>query len=196
MAAIVLPAAAVVALFPHELLLLWTRNPTAARIAAPIAVLLAIGTAMNSLVALACDVQWAYGWTSLGFYKNLIAVALLAPLIVVLAAKFGAVGAASVWVILNAAYLLVEIPVMHRRLLRGEMLLFYLADVGRPLVAVLAVVVIGRFAISRGGFVGIELLLSLVVIGALGTCAAALAVPGLRRWIVRRPTELGVAPGA
>ena len=193
MATIVLPAAAVLALFPREVLFLWTRNPSAARIAAPIAALLAIGTALNGLVALACDVQWAYGWTSLGVYKNLIAVVLLAPLMLVLATKFGALGAASVWVILNAGYLVIEIPVMHLRLLRGELLRFYLADVARPLAAVVAVVFLGRLVIARGALEGADLFVSLTAVGALGMCAAALAVPNLRRWSVRLPTELGLA---
>ena len=54
--------------------------------------LLAIGTCLNGLMVLPYALQLAYGWTRLALYINLVAVAVLAPLIYFLAIHFGAPG--------------------------------------------------------------------------------------------------------
>ena len=46
--------------------------------------------------------QLAYGWTSLAFYQNLISVIILVPLMVLFTQSYQGIGAAYVWVILNA----------------------------------------------------------------------------------------------
>jgi len=97
--------------------------------------------------------QLACGWTKLSFYKNLIAVAVLIPLLFWLATTYGAIGAAIVWIVLNLGYFLLEIPIMHSRFLKGEMWRWYIRDVGEPVLIVLAVMVISRLlfpgALSR-----------------------------------------------
>ena len=57
----------------------------------------------------------------------------------ILTARFGAPGAASVWLIINASYLLTQVQLMHRRYLTGECLRWYLEDLGLPLFASLSV---------------------------------------------------------
>lgn len=82
--------------------------------------------------------QLASGWTRLTLVANTVAVVLLVPLMIVLTRRYGAVGAASVWVILNAGYVVIAVQVMHQRLLIGHKWRWYRSDVGTPLaVAVL-----------------------------------------------------------
>ena len=55
-----------------------------------------------------------------------------------------AIGVASVWVILNFTVFLFEIPIMHRRILRGEEWKWDAQDVLFPLMASLLIAAAGR----------------------------------------------------
>jgi O-antigen/teichoic acid export membrane protein len=132
--AVVLPAALVASFFSFNLFAFWTQDPVIADASAPIASLLFLGTAINSLLGIPYNLTLAYGWSSLGVYQNLIAVAVATPLMFFLASRFGGVGAASAWVILNVGYLLFLPPVIHRFFLRKELGKWYLMDVGIPMV--------------------------------------------------------------
>lgn len=138
------PAAATVALFSWPLTFLWTRNPVTADHTALIASLLITGTAINGLVSVPGYLQAAAGWPVLMVYTNLAAAVVLVPAILIMVPRYGAPGAAFVWLVLNAGYLVFNVPVMHRRLLRGEQRSWYRDDLGQPVAGALAVVIVGR----------------------------------------------------
>jgi uncharacterized membrane protein YeaQ/YmgE (transglycosylase-associated protein family) len=54
------------------------------------------------------------------------------------------IGAAWAWIILNLAYLIFEVPIMHRRLLKGEMGKWYSRDVFLPILIVTTIGLIAR----------------------------------------------------
>jgi O-antigen/teichoic acid export membrane protein len=135
MAALVLPAAAVLAFFSYEVMLVWTRSADAAVATRWVVTLFAAGTAINGLMNVPYALQLAAGWTKLAVYTNLVAIAVLLPTIAVLAGRYGAVGAAIVWVVLNLGYATIGVGIMHRRLLRGHLGRWYGRDVGLPLLA-------------------------------------------------------------
>jgi len=194
MAAALLPVAAVGAAFAHDILRIWTADATLAAAAAPIMTLLVAGTAMNGLMNLPYAMQLAYGMTALGFWINLVSVLLVVPAVWLAGRQFGGVGAASVWVALNLGYLCVAIPLMHRRLLIGEMSKWYLSDVLPPLLASATVVLAWRFAVpdTPDGILG--LLLLLAVAGT--TMAASLAASRYPRQLVRNEWVRWRTPGA
>lgn len=144
---LVLPAAVVVALFSKQILLLWTRNSTTAEHTHLLVSILVMGTAFNGLMNIPYALQLASGWTRLTFFVNLVSVLLLVPLMIMLANWYGAVGAASVWVILNCGYILFAIPIMHRRLLPTEKWRWYREDIGIPLAVSLAVAGVFRLTV-------------------------------------------------
>jgi O-antigen/teichoic acid export membrane protein len=135
MATLVLPAAAVLAFFSYEVMLVWTQNVDVAVATRWVVTLFAAGTAINGLMNVPYALQLAAGWTKLAVYANLVAIAVLLPAIAVLANRYGAVGAAIVWVVLNVGYATIGVSIMHRRLLRGHLGRWYLRDVGLPLLA-------------------------------------------------------------
>ena len=139
MSVLVLPTAVVVALFSKQIFLLWTQNPTTAEHTHLLVSILVMGTAFNGLMNIPYALQLAFGWTRLAFLVNVVSVLLLVPLMIVLTKWYGAVGAASVWVILNGGYVLFTIQIMHRRLLPTEKWRWYHEDIGIPLVVSLAV---------------------------------------------------------
>jgi O-antigen/teichoic acid export membrane protein len=188
-------AMAVVALFSNELLFVWTGSAATAEHTALILSLLAIGTCLNGLMQLPYALQLAYGWTRLGLWINIVAVLVLAPLIYFLAIRFGGPGAAAAWMILNAGYVLIGIPLMHRRLLSGEMWRWYARDTALPLAGALLVVVPVRIWVPLHlprAELGLALALLLVIAGA----AAALAASEIRRDLFARAMRLARKAGS
>jgi O-antigen/teichoic acid export membrane protein len=128
------PAAAVLLVFSREFTAVWLHDPRAAAQTYQLIALLAVGTAANVVMTIPFALQLAAGWTRLSLYKNLVALAIAVPLLVVAVSRYGAVGAASVWIVINVGYLIFELPIMHRRLLPGDLAQVYLRDIGAPSV--------------------------------------------------------------
>jgi O-antigen/teichoic acid export membrane protein len=181
---LVLPAATVLALFAHEIMLLWTRSPEAADATRILVALFAVGTAMQGLMNVPYALQLAAGWTRLALYANLVAIAVLLPAIVVLASRYGAVGSAIVWVALNAGYATIGVGIMHRRLLRGELGRWYATDVGLPLAASVAAAGAVRLAIPAPA--GAPTLFAVVATTLVLTYLAAAAATPVGRDVLRR----------
>jgi len=182
MSVIVLPVAVLVALFAQEILVVWIQNPVTVANTHILVSLLIIGTALNGLMNLPYALQLAHGWTSLSFYTNVVSVIILIPMLVVAISHYGTVGAAVVWVVLNSGYLLIELQIMHRRLMKGEQWRWYLEDVGLPLVATLSVIGMGRLLIHDQMPLPI-VLASIVIMLALALASAALAASQIRIWV-------------
>jgi O-antigen/teichoic acid export membrane protein len=179
MAVLVLPLATVLALFSTDILQLWTGNDEIARNAGPIASVLVIGTAINGLMNLPYALQLAYGWTSIGLRINVFLTVTLVPAVWILASHYGAIGAASVWTGLNCIYIVIGVPLTHRRLLRGETGRWFAEDIGLSLTAVLLVAGLGRALTTRPTSLGMAIVnFSVVFFGAL--IAAAFAAPQIR----------------
>ncbi len=152
---LVLPPAVILIVFAPEVLSGWLgTNFYTDATAAPLR-LLAAGTALNGLMNMPYALMLASGWTRLPLVLNACALIILAPLIVILTNRFGTVGGASAWLLLNTAYVAVGVPVMHAGVLRGHALRWYLADVGLPLTSAFAVALAVRGITSeptdRGG---------------------------------------------
>ncbi|HYM11511.1 MAG TPA: oligosaccharide flippase family protein [Bryobacterales bacterium] len=148
---VVAPVALVIAMFPYEVVFLWTGKPATAANSALLVSLLVLGAVLNTSMYIPYALTLAYGWTSFGFYQSLIATIILVPLTIVAVVHSGAVGAAVIWLVLNVGYIFISAPVMHWRLLPGQLGAWYLEDLGRPLLASLMPVLLARMAISRGG---------------------------------------------
>jgi len=146
MAVALLPIAVTMALFSRELILLWTRNPETAEHTHLIVSLLILGTALNGLASVPLYLQSAAGWPQLALYTNLASAILLVPATIMMTALFGAAGAAIVWLVLNSGYILFNVPIMHRRLLRDEKWRWYREDIAIPLGGVLVVGILGKWS--------------------------------------------------
>ena len=132
--------AIVVILFAETFLRLWTQDPDLAQRTATLLCLLMLGNLLNGLMCIPYQTQLAHGWTSLAVRTNIVAVAVIVPAILWATPRFGAEGAAWVWVILNAGYCLISIHFMYRRILITEKWRWYLQDVIVPLIAGIAAV--------------------------------------------------------
>ena len=126
-------AAIVVMLFSETLLRLWTQNADLAARTALLVSLLTLGNLLNGLMWIPYQTQLAHGWTGLTVRINIVAVVVLVPTLFWVVPHYGAVGAAWVWVSLNAGYVFIGIHFMYRRILSAEKWRWYLQDVLAPL---------------------------------------------------------------
>lgn len=181
MAVLILPLAAVMALFSTEILQLWTRNADVARNAGPIAALLVVGSALNGLMNLPYALQLAYGWTGIALRINIFLLIISVPAVWFLAKNYGAVGAACVWPGLNAIYILIGVPLTHRRLLKGGAWRWF-GEVGLPLVPILLIALIGKEFVAESMSTPAAIC-ALLVLVFCATGAAALVSPSIRPWL-------------
>ena len=137
-ALITAPLAVVLTLYMSLTLHAWTGDPVVVANAATPAAILTMGTFINGLVGVPYDVQIAHGSTRLGVYKNAIGVVLLVPATYFLSKRYALPGAAIAWLLLNIGYLLIEMPIVHRRFLRGEGYRWLVQDSLLPTSAALA----------------------------------------------------------
>jgi O-antigen/teichoic acid export membrane protein len=170
--AIVVPAAAVAAVFAEEIIFVWTGNAGIASSSSAVSSLLIVGYALAALNGLPYTLQLASGWTSLAFRVSLATLIAAGPLIVVGTMVYGATGAAAAWLGINGVYTVAMVNGMHRRLLRGEMARWYVVDVGLPVLACSTVAIVGHYAmppaLQRG--------LLLVYIGGVSVVALSAAI--------------------
>lgn len=181
LAVIVAPAAVVLAFFSDSILLLWTGDAALTAEVAPLLSLLVIGTMLNALMQLPYALTLAYGWTRFTIATNACAVAILVPAIFFVVPRYGTIGAATVWLTLNAGYVVLAIPFLHRRLLRGDMRRWYLADTLLPLSAALIAVGVARLLVPRQVLHPIESVLILVIVAFVVQMSALLATTAGRR---------------
>jgi len=126
-------AAIVMIIFSETFLQLWTQDHELAARTARLLSLLMLGNLLNGMVHMPYQVQLAHGWTSLGVKVNTIAVLFVVPAILWATPRYGAVGAAWVWVCLNAGYALIAVQFMYSRILSREKWRWYTLDLLAPL---------------------------------------------------------------
>ena len=115
---LVWPIAAVLWVFARPVLQLWVQDPAAVAAAERVLPLLVLGVALNTLMVPAYMVQLSHAWTRLGVALNLVLIAVFVPLLYLLTIRQGLAGAALNFALMQGAYLLVGLPLTHRRLLR------------------------------------------------------------------------------
>lgn len=175
----VVGSAALVLLFYADVFLtLWTQEASLAAAVSPILKFLAIGTFLNSLMAIPYGLQLAHGWTSLSLKANAVAACIIVPLLFVVVPKYGSLGAAALWVLLNLGYVGIVSHLMFRELLRSQRLRWYTHDIAMPLVGAIGMLFLTSLVpVGDSPFASmLHLLLSSV--GVL--LSAGLASPDLR----------------
>jgi len=136
---LLIPVGVNCSLYSESILELWLQDTNVALNVAPLLSVMIIGTTVNALMLMPLALQLAYGWTKLSLYKNIAAVIIFVPMLFYLVTLYGAMGGAISWVVLNVGYLLVEPVLMHRRVLKDEILKWYMIDLGVPVVVVIVV---------------------------------------------------------
>jgi O-antigen/teichoic acid export membrane protein len=169
------PAAFVIAIFSRDVMRCWTGSEVTASNTATIVSIAVIGTLLAGFVHVPYVLQIAHGWTRLALITNGVSLMIQVPMLILMASRYGAVGAASVWLAMNCANFFGTVNVMYTRILREERWRWYIHDIGLPAAAALLVVVIGRLVLPEEP--RILMTFELVAMTGLAFMAAAAAAP-------------------
>lgn len=188
LAIVVAAVAAVLIAFAHDVLFLWTGSAAvASHVARPLAILVA-GSALNGLVNIPYALQLAHGWTRLAISLNAAMLILGIPFCLWAVPHYGLDGAAWMWLLANLGSVLVGVPLMHQRLLRGDTLRWFTHDnLPSVLIAVAAAAAFAKLLppLSRN-LAGVALLgLASLATLALAASASRAARARVSMWITR-----------
>ncbi|MFN4974346.1 MAG: lipopolysaccharide biosynthesis protein [Bacteroidota bacterium] len=128
-------AALIFIFFGENILFIWTHDADLAKKSSVVFRLLSIGNFLNGQTTMPYLMQMSAGRTSLLTKINIFAVLFFAPSLIYITPKYGAIGAASIWVILNAGYILIGIHFMFQKLLRTEKWSWFINDLFIPIIA-------------------------------------------------------------
>jgi O-antigen/teichoic acid export membrane protein len=131
---IIIPLGISLFIFSHDIILAWTRDAEIARRAGPIMKYLVLGTTINSLMTIPYQYTLSIGWLRFGINISIVGIIFFLPAIFFAVDKYGALGGAFIWMILNSAYLIFAMYYLFSRHLQTEKIKWYLRDVIRPLV--------------------------------------------------------------
>ena len=178
-AVLCIPASLLLAFFPREVLWAWTGDATAASQAAPVLALYALGNGVLALSAMPYLLQFASGKMRLHVIGGALVTMLLIPALIWGTARYGATGAAYAWLVSNLAYLMLWVPVIHRRFMPGQHMQWLASDIciiaAPPMLA--ATMLHAAVALPENRLM---LGLSLAAIGLLLMALAAAASPYAR----------------
>jgi O-antigen/teichoic acid export membrane protein len=135
LAPLIAATSCMLAAFAGDVVFLWTGDHAiASRVASPLVILVA-GTALNGLLNLPYALQLANGWTRLTVLSNFACLLVGIPFCIWAVDHHGLVGAALLTLAFNFVNFFINIPVMHSRLLKGELSAFYFQDILPAFVA-------------------------------------------------------------
>lgn len=177
-----IPVVSIIAFFSYEILLVWTRNPAIAEKTYILLTLIAIGTGLNGLMHLPYYAQLAFGITKIGFWQNIFAIIFLIPLMIYGATHYGAIGGALGWVLVNFSYTLIGLQIMHRMILKGELMKWYLTDVGWPVAVVFLFLFLAK-TVLRTTEATTSLVIMIMIVSVLfivTTGLTAVSLPAIR----------------
>lgn len=150
MSILVIPSACTLAVFSTQILFVWGGNLDGGlETVSTLASILSVGVMLNALMLPPYLLTLAHGWTRLAVMTNLIAVIVIVPAMMFSTSRFGAVGAAGVFVALNFCYVVICIHFLHRRLLPAEKWTWYRVDVSYPLLAAIALLPVFHLLVSN-----------------------------------------------
>jgi O-antigen/teichoic acid export membrane protein len=116
---IVLPAAAILVLFPSQVMTAWTGDAGAASNTANLVTLYSLGNLLLVFAAFPYYLQYAYGRVRAHTVVNVVLAILMVPAVVAGINHAGALGAAAAWLGAIAAYFLLWVPLAHRWYAQG-----------------------------------------------------------------------------
>ncbi|MGE4527051.1 MAG: lipopolysaccharide biosynthesis protein [Rhodospirillaceae bacterium] len=133
---IALPMAATLIVFPRPFLEAWLG--ASSPLVPPMLSIIPWAAASTFFAALDSPpilLQWGNDWTRLSVQKPLIALPLYGLALALTLPRYGAAAGAWCGLAVYLGYYLVELPLVHRRLLRGELAAWWLQDTLAPIAA-------------------------------------------------------------
>jgi O-antigen/teichoic acid export membrane protein len=141
---LIAPISLMLMFFGQDIIYLWSGDLSLSTKVAPILLPLALGNLLNGFMWMPYQLQLAHGWTGFAVKVNTIAVIVLVPAIFLAVPRYGAVGAAWVWALLNAGYVTIGMHYMFKKLLPAEKCSWYWHDVVKPLTLITLMITLSK----------------------------------------------------
>lgn len=156
MSILILPIGLNIIAFAHPIIELWMQNNAIATKVTPILQLLIVGTIFNALMTIPYQFSLAKGWTRFGFNISLCALLLFIPTLFFAITKYGILGSAASWTVLNSLYLIFAMQYLFTNMLQTEKRRWYSNDVGKPIFLSLISVYIFYYFSTKLGLTKID----------------------------------------
>lgn len=140
----IIPSALTLAFFSADFIRAWTGIAATAQGAELAASFLLGGQLMQAITLIPFYVALAHGNVKLNLQIGIASLAVIIPLLIYLIMQFGIAGAGLSWFILNICTLPPYMYILHRRFLKGQLLHWCVHGIGRPILAALPCVMVGR----------------------------------------------------
>lgn len=188
MSVIVVPVALILVFNGEAVIRVWSNNSLLAQQAAPLLSLLALGTAFLGLMNIPYMLQLAFGWSSFAARINAVIVVIQIPTLLWAIFRYGAIGAAWVWVAITSSYIFVVIHIMHQRLIPGEKWRWYWFDTTLPFLSALtcSILLNSLFPIPDGR---LNSMIYLAISTLIMFFVTLLASPWLRKRLIKEITK-------
>ena len=147
MATLIFPICFILIFFIQDILKIWTRNNITVENTFLLARILIIGSMFNALMIIPYNLIIAYGWIKFTIYQNTIAAIILVPLLLWWVNLYGALGGTFVWLVVNVGYVFISQPLMHRKLLKNEILKWYWEDTFLPMLPSLFIILLFKLSL-------------------------------------------------
>ncbi len=128
-AAIIFPITGTIAIYPNEILFLWTGDHTAADWAGPILRWFVLGNGILAIAAFQYYLQFAHGKLRLHLINSTINAVVQVPLLAYSAFEYGAIGVAYTWFGIRLITFLIFTAIVHHRFAKGLHLQWLVGDV-------------------------------------------------------------------
>lgn len=138
------PACFILAVYPSEVVYVWSGNNDLQKHIAPILPILVFGSFVNVLSYIPTQLQIASGRTSSILKANTILIIVLSVLIALIIPQYQIIGAAWVWFAVNLLYLVGVSVLVHKEMLKTELIKWYVKDLIKPILVIGALVIFSK----------------------------------------------------
>jgi O-antigen/teichoic acid export membrane protein len=184
MSVAILPLAAVIVWMDFELAYGWLGDAAVAAGIVGIAGFIAAGSALNGLMHVPFALQLAHGKTRPGLAISIGLLLVSLPSAILLFEGFGPIGLAATWLVLNALYAAVGVPLTHRITRLGTATRWVRDEVALPLVAAFGSVGLLHMFIGHGTSRFASLAIVALALG-IGYLAAIVSASRVRTALVQ-----------
>jgi O-antigen/teichoic acid export membrane protein len=174
--------------FSGDILYLWTSDASISQNASLILKLYVIGGMFSAVMEMPYVLQLAHGVTKLALINRAILAIIIGITLLLAIPKFGGVGAAFAWALINLLNFLVFPHFIYRFICKTEKRRWYTKDVGVPFAISAIVIGISAYFIHPSG--KIETLFFIALCGTVSLCAGLLSSADARR-VLFRATGVG-----
>jgi O-antigen/teichoic acid export membrane protein len=135
----------IIALYPENIIYLWTGNLEAANWSKNILFWYALGNGILSISSFQHYLQVAIGNLKLQVFGDTLSIFIDVPIIIFFSLKFGALGTAIVWFVLRLLWFLIWIPLVHRKYIPNFHIKWLINDIVKIFLSVITTAILLHF---------------------------------------------------